>query len=375
MLLISCQPAPNESSDTDKLFTLLSPDVHLVNDMLISGAGVAVGDINNDGLSDLFFTGNQVQDRLYLNKGNLKFEDITDQAGILPENVWSSGATFGDVNNDGFIDIYVSKYTFGESQLGDNLLYINNGDLTFSEKAAEWGLADRGYSVQATFFDFDMDGYLDLYLLNQPPSKGNRKGNKITLSRIKSIYFTDKIYRNNGDGKFYDATDWAGVNNLAMGLSATVGDLNNDLLPDIYVANDYERPDHLYINQGMGKYKNMANQSLKHMSNFSMGTDIADYDNDGYLDIVAVDMVAEDHKRIKTNMGGMDPQAFWDVVQKGWHYQYMFNTLQRNNGNTTFSEVAHLAGVSNTDWSWSALFGDFDNDGWKVGFCWTVWKW
>ncbi len=381
LILISCQPTTDEANSFGKLFTLLPPDFtgvyfknsiiesekenHLVNDMLISGAGVAVGDINNDGLPDLFFTGNQVQDRLYLNRGNLKFEDITDQAGILPDNIWSSGVTFGDVNNDGYVDIYVSKYAFDESQLSDNLLYINNGNLTFTEMAAEWGLADRGFSVQATFFDFDMDGFLDLYLINQPPSKGNRKGNKITLSRLKSLRYTDKVYRNNGKDRFHDVTNWCGVSNLAFGLSATVGDFNNDLLPDIYVANDYEKPDILYMNKGMGQFDNRTNHALKHISNFSMGTDVADYDNDGFLDVVVVDMVPEDHKRIKTNMGGMDPSAFWDIVKRGWHYQYMFNTLQRNNGNGTFSEVGHLAGISNTDWSWSALFGDFDNDGWK----------
>ena len=379
-LLISCQPSQDEALDTETLFTLLSPQVtgvdfknpikenkeenHLINDMLISGAGVAVGDINNDGLPDLFFTGNQVPDRLYLNKGNLEFEDITEKAGILPDKIWSSGATFGDVNNDGYLDIYITKYAFGETQLSENLLYINNGNLRFEEQAAEWGLADRGFSVQATFLDFDMDGLLDVYVINQPPSLGNRQGNKLTLSRLKSLRYTDKIYRNDGKG-FNDVTDWCGVNNLAFGLSATVGDFNNDLLPDIYVANDYEKPDHLYINQGQGQYGNWTNRALKHISNFSMGTDVADYDNDGFLDVAVVDMVPEDHKRIKTNMGGMDPQAFWDIVNRGWHYQYMFNTLQRNNGNGTFSEIAHLAGVSNTDWSWSVLFGDFDNDGWK----------
>ncbi|MGI9542717.1 MAG: VCBS repeat-containing protein [Cyclobacteriaceae bacterium] len=381
IMLLSCQPPQDEIPNADKLFTLLPPTLtgidfknpieenekenHLINDMLISGAGVAVGDINNDGLADLFFTGNQVQDRLYLNKGKLKFEDITDEAGILPDNIWSSGVTFGDVNADGYQDIYVTKYTFGESQLSENLLYINNGDLTFTERAAEWGLADRGFSVQATFLDFDMDGFLDLYLINQPPSLGNRQGNKISLSRLKSLHYTDKMYRNNGNGTYDDVTAWCGINNLAFGLSATVGDFNNDLLPDMYVANDYEKPDHLYINQGKGKFADRTNQAIKHISNFSMGTDVADYDNDGFLDVMVVDMVPEGHKRIKTNMGGMDPKAFWDIVNQGWHYQYMFNTLQRNNGNGTFSDVAHLAGVSNTDWSWSALFGDFDNDGWK----------
>ena len=365
----------------EKLFTLLNHNEtgvdfknpvkedrknnHLTNDMLISGAGVAVGDINQDGLPDLFFTGNQVQDRLYLNKGNMKFEDITRKAGIKKESIWSSGATMADVDQDGDLDIYVCKYVYGKEQQSENLLYINQGDLTFAEKAREFGLADRGFAVQATFFDFDMDGLLDLYLVNQPPSTGNRRGNKITLTRFKSLLYTDKIFKNTGDGHFYDVTDWTETRNLSFGLSATMGDFNNDGLPDLYVANDYEKPDYLYMNQGRGKFANTINRSMKHISNFSMGTDVADFDNDGYLDIVCVDMVPEDHKRIKTNMGGMRPEAFWDIVKKGWHYQYMFNTLQRNNGDGVFSELAQIAGISNTDWSWAPLFADFDNDGWK----------
>ena len=382
-MIMACQSTdlPDGGSEAATLFTAVKPaysgirfknkltedrkNNHLVNDMFISGAGVAVGDINNDGYPDLFFTGNQVPDKLYLNKGNLKFEDITKKAGIKSEDIWSSGATMGDIDNDGDLDIYVTKYVFDKEQLSENLLYINNGDLTFTEMAREYRLADRGYSVQSTFFDFDLDGLLDLYLINQPPSTGNRKGNKVTLTRLRSQLYTDKIYKNLGNGTFMDATDWAVGNNIAFGLSSTVGDFNNDGLPDIYVANDYERPDQLLFNIGRGQYRNVTNQALKHMSNFSMGTDVADYDNDGLLDIIVVDMIAEDHKRIKTNMGAMKPAEFWDNVSKGFHYQYMFNTLQRNNGNGTFSEVAHLAGVSNSDWSWGPLFGDFDNDGWK----------
>lgn len=384
VILYACSPhstSEDYQPEKEKLFTLLAPKQtgvkfqnpvkedrksnHLINDMLISGAGVTVGDINNDGLPDLFFTGNQVQDRLYLNKGKLRFEDITEKAGILAEKIWSSGATMADVNGDGHLDIYVCKYVFGKEQLSENLLYINNGDLTFTEKAKEYRLADRGFAVQATFFDFDLDGLLDLYLVNQPPSTGNRRGNKITLSRLRSRLYTDKILKNNGDGTFFDATNWCGVENLAFGLSATVADFDNNNMPDIYVANDYEKPDHLYLNKGSGQFRNATNHSLKHISNFSMGADVADFDNDGYLDIMVVDMVPEDHKRIKTNMGGMQPEDFWEIVNKGWHFQYMFNTLQRNNGNGTFSEIGQLAGVSSTDWSWAPLFADFDNDGWK----------
>lgn len=380
-LLTACVSNQEEMVESDTLFSLVSPDYsgvefkneitetrssnHLVNDMLISGGGVGVGDINNDGLPDLYFTGNQVRDELYLNKGNFKFERITDEAGIVEDHVWSSGVTFVDINKDGWQDIYVCKYTYGNENLGANLLYINNKDNTFSEKAIDYGLSDRGFSVQANFFDFDLDGYLDMYLVNQPPSTGNRRGNKITLTRLKSLKYSDKIFKNMGNGKFYDVSEYCGVRNLSFGLSATVTDYNNDGWPDIYVANDYEKPDQLFINQRNGQFVNTINSAMGHISNFSMGVDAADYDNDGSMDLMVVDMVPEDHKRLKTNMGGMNPSQFWDIVNKGWHHQYMFNTLQRNNGDATFGELGQLAGVSSTDWSWTPLFGDYDLDGYK----------
>ena len=380
-MLHACEQPAEKPEEPGKLFSLLGPKEtgidfqnivvedekhnHLTNDMIIAGAGVAIGDINNDSLPDLYFSGNQVPDRLYLNRGDLKFEDISATSGIDVDHTWSAGVTMADVNNDGHLDIYVCKSVQEAPQLSKNLLFINNGDLTFSEKAAEYGLSDRGFSVQAAFFDADKDGFLDLYLVNQPPSLGKRSGGVTNRLNARTMKYTDKLYWNNGQGKFKDVTLEAGVLNLAYGLSATVGDYNNDGWSDIYVANDFDRPDHLYFNQGDGTFKNVINQAVKHISNFSMGSDAADYDNDGLLDIMVVDMIAEDHKRIKTNMGGMDPKAFWKTVNNGWHYQYMFNTLQRNNGNSTFSEVAHLGGVSNTDWSWGPLFADFDNDGWK----------
>ena len=320
--------------------------------------------INNDGLPDIYFGGNQVPDRLYQNLGNLHFKDISK--GIQPNrnHTWSTGITMVDINRDGWLDIYVCKNVNNNTDLSTNLLFINNGDLTFTEKAAAYGLDDKGYSVEATFFDYDKDGLIDVYLVNQPPSLGNRRGNKINLDHV-SLLYSDKLYKNMGKGEFTDVSDYADTRNLAYGLSATTGDFNGDGWPDLYVANDFDLPDHLYINQQNGKFKNRINQAAKHISNFSMGTDLADYDNDGLLDIMVLDMVAEDHKRIKTNMGGMEPKDFWKIVNKGWHYQYMFNTLQRNNGNGTFSEVAHMAGVSNTDWSWGPLLADFNNDGWK----------
>ncbi len=380
-VLLGCDGKVEQLSHDGQLFTLLdhgetgllfsnplketNEDNHLVNDQFITGAGVAVGDVNNDSLPDLFFTGNQVPDRLYLNLGNLRFKDITTEAGIKLDQSWSKGVTMADVNGDGLLDIYVCKNINGQPELSANRLYINQGNLKFLEQAEEMGLADRGYSVQATFFDYDRDGALDLYLINQPPSKGNRDGNKINPLQHTSLLYSDKLYKLMPHGRYEDVSDYAGTRNFAYGLSATVSDFNSDGWPDIYVANDFDLPDHLYINQHNGTFKNTINQAVKHISNFSMGADAADYNNDGLMDIMVLDMVAEDHKRIKTFMGGMNPDDFWRVVKNGWHYQYMFNTLQTNNGNGTFSELAHLAGVSNTDWSWGPLFADFDNDGWK----------
>ena len=194
---------------------------------------------------------------------------------------------------------------------------------------------------------------------------GKRSGNVPSYLNSESVKYTDRLYWNNGQNKYEDVTHEAGLINMAYGLSATVGDYNRDGWPDLYVSNDFARPDHLYINQGDGTFKNRVNQAVKHISNFSMGSDAGDYNNDGLLDIMVVDMVAEDHKSIKTNMGGMSVENFWEIVNNGWHYQYMFNTLQRNNGNGTFSELAHIGGVSNSDWSWGPLWADLDNDGWK----------
>ena len=337
---------------------------HMINSQFISGAGVAVGDINNDGLQDVFFTGNQLRDRLFLNKGDLKFDDISNEAGITQDNNWSSGVTFVDIDNDGDQDIYVCRFTYLENDKSANQLYINNGDLTFKEQALSFGLADKGFAIQATFFDFDNDGLLDVYIVNQPPSIPNI-GNKMSIEQFSDILFSDRLYKNMGNGKFVDYTVKSNVRNFGFGLAATTGDFNNDGWQDIYVSNDFDVVDHMYINQQDGTFKDDIHKSTKHVSNFSMGSDIADYDNDGNLDIMVVDMMAEDHKRIKTNMGGMAPEQFWDIVNKGGHYQYMFNTLQRNNGNGTFSELGQLAGVTSTDWSWAPLLADFDNDGYK----------
>lgn len=337
---------------------------HIVNVEFISGGGVAVGDVNNDGLPDLFFTGNQVQDRLYLNRGDFRFKDISASAGIKKDTLWSTGVTFVDIDKDGDQDIYVCRNVYLEDENSANQLYINNGDLTFTENARAFGLADQGFSIQSIFFDFDKDGLIDMYLINQPPSLPG-VGGQLDKSMAKNRLFSDKLYRNTGKGTFEDVTDSANLRNFAFGLSVSVGDFDNDSWPDLYVTNDFDVPDHIYMNQKDGTFKDALYEATNHISNFSMGSDVADYDNDGHLDVLVVDMVAESHERIKTHMGAMKPEDFWAQVNTGGHYQYMFNTLQRNNGNGTFSDLAQLAGVSNTDWSWAPLLADFDNDGFK----------
>ncbi len=373
--------APPILSESDKHFSLISSnhtgitfsntlietkdENHLINENFVNGAGVAIGDINNDGLPDIYFSGNQVKDKLYLNKGHLTFEDISLKSGINNINSWSTGVTFADVNADGYQDIYVCKNVNQKKGNSSNLLYINNGDLSFTESAQAYRINDPGHSIQANFFDFNKDGWVDLYLVNQPPGYGNRSSGQTPL-KYANPRFSDKLFLNLGANKgFVEISHMAGTKNLAHGLSASIGDINNDSWPDIYITNDYDKPDYLYVNNGNRTFKNTTNESFKHISNFSMGSDIADFDNDGHLDIMVVDMVAEDHKRIKTNMGGMNPEDFWAIVDRGWHYQYMFNTLQKNNGNNTFSDLAQIAGVSNTDWSWGPLIADFDNDGLK----------
>lgn len=337
---------------------------HFIWESLYNGGGVSIGDINNDNRPDIFFGGNAESDRLYLNKGNLKFEDITEKAGFLSSQGWSFGSTFVDINADGYLDLYVCRSgPYMEADKRNNLLYINNGDKTFTEKAKEYGVDNTGFSVQATFFDYDKDGDLDLYLVNQPPDARFKARYKIEPDPTDPNY-SDRLYRNDGSS-FTDVTAEAGLENYAHGLNAVATDINSDGLVDIYVSNDYEQPDLLYINLGNGRFENKSQDAFKHISFYSMGSDVADYNNDGELDIVAVDMVAEGHYRSKTNMGSMSVEKFWEYVDRGLHYQYMFNTLQLNNGNGSFSEVAQFAGVSKTDWSWAPLFADLDNDGFK----------
>jgi hypothetical protein len=337
---------------------------HLYYNQLYSGAGVAIGDINNDGLPDIFFCGNQVSDRLYLNKGDLKFEDITKKSKSASHSGWSWGVTMADVNNDGYLDIYVSRN--GESMNPEdrkNQLYINNQDLTFTESAMLYGLADAGFSSQAVFFDMDNDGDLDMYQVNQlPDSRLFKRYTNIPKNREK--FYTDKLYRND-NGKYRDVSKEVGISrDMTYGLSVSASDFNNDGWTDLYIANDYDKPDVLYYNNGNGTFKNVTDDSLKHMSQYSMGTDTGDINNDGFIDLITLDMASDDHYRSKTNMGSMSIEKFHELVNTGNHYQYMSNTLQINNG-SGFSDIANVAGIAKTDWSWAGLLVDLDNDGFK----------
>jgi len=328
-------------------------------DGLLQGAGVGILDVNNDGLMDVYYAGNLVGDRLYLNKGDLKFEDITGKAGITGGESWSTGISIVDINGDGFDDIYVCKFLYDGKGERDNHLFINQKNNTFKEEARAYGLADPGYGITANFFDFDRDGDLDVYVANQPPNNLELKGK---LEGKRDASFTDRLYRNDG-GKFVNITGAAKTTNYTYSLSAITFDYNNDGWQDIYVACDYEEPDILYKNNGDGTFTNVIHEAFDHISNFSMGSDIADINRDGNLDLFVVDMVAEDNYRQKTNMSGMNPEKFWGLANAGYHYQYMYNAMQLNNGNETFSEIAHMGGISSTDWSWTPLFIDFDLDG------------
>ena len=337
---------------------------HFYYAQIYNGAGVAIGDLNNDGLPEVFFCGNQVSDRLYLNKGEFVFEDITKKSRAAGNIGWSWGVTMADVNSDGYLDIYVSRN--GESMNPEdrkNQLYINNQDLTFTESAMAYGLADAGYSTQAVFFDMDNDGDLDMYQVNQPADQKLFLRYSITEENAK--FFTHKLYRND-NGKYSDISEKAGISKIyAYGLSVNASDLNNDGWIDLYVANDYDEPDFMYQNNKDGTFTNVINDRLKHISRFSMGSDTGDINNDGLTDIMTLEMAADDHFRSKTNMGSMSTENFNAIVNLGYHYQYMSNTLQLNTGVGTFSDISNLAGVAKTDWSWGGLFVDLDNDGLK----------
>ncbi len=383
LILSACNNNKNEIDGDKKVilkrFSLMSPDstgvtfsntllntdeVMLTFEYRFNGAGVAVGDINNDGLPDLFFTATNTDNQLYLNKGDLKFENISQSAGIKKREGVSTGVCMIDINCDGLLDIYVCRTGKFPPQQRSNLLYINNGDLTFSENSKAYGLDDISFSNQSTFFDYDNDGDLDMYLVNQPIEY--TYANTILLfDDTNRTFVSDRMYQNNGNGVFSDVTSVAGIGNKAFGFNAAIDDFNNDGYWDIYVTNDYLQPDYLYINNGNGTFSESLSKYIKHCPNSSMGSVLADYNNDGLIDIFVLDMMAEDNQRQKLLRGPMDYDDFYLSSENGAYYQYMRNQLQLNNGNGTYSEIGELAGVSNTDWSWGPMLADFDNDGWK----------
>ncbi len=326
-----------------------------------NGAGVAAGDIDGDGLEDLFFTSNQGNPKLYKNLGNLNFKDISESAGILPNKGWQTGCSIVDVNGDGLLDIYVC-YSGPEGFSKEDQLYINQGKAEFKEEAELYGLNLNTNTTQTSFFDYDLDGDLDAYVVTHPSGFPKRYDNDNTNERPKTLLLSDRLLENK-DNKFIDVTKQAGVLNYAYGLNASISDINNDGYPDIYVTSDFGEPDFLYLNKKNGSFSNEILARLSQISQYSMGSDIADINNDGFKDIITVDMSPEDNYRHKMMMGAMTEDNFRRSVEAGNHYQYMYNTLQLNNGNAHFSNIAMMTGIASTDWSWSPLIADFDNDG------------
>lgn len=337
-----------------------------------NGGGVSTGDINNDGLPDVFFTANhRAGNKLYLNKGNFQFEDITAKAGVAGDADWCTGTTMADVNGDGLLDIYVCAVSSQFGLLGKNALFINKGNLQFEDQAASYGLDFSGLSTQAAFFDYDHDGDLDCYLLNHSKKPHANVVDTVNRRRPDSVA-GDRLYRNDvtaGGRRFTDVSASAGIyqSNLGYGLGLAIADFNNDGWEDIYVGNDFHENDYYYLNNKNGTFSESGAQHFGHYSRFSMGNDAADFDNDGQTDIVTVDMLPPDEKTLKTYGSDENPNTYRaKLTINGYQHQYSRNVLQRNNGNgESYSDVALLAGPFATDWSWCPLFADFDNDGKK----------
>jgi enediyne biosynthesis protein E4 len=368
-----------DSGKNEQLFTLLSAEstnIDFINEVVdtekfnvltyrnfYNGGGVAIGDINNDGLPDIYFSANQKKNKLYVNKGNFVFEDITKSAGVEGNKFWSTGVTMVDINADGLLDVYVCNAGDIDGSNRENELFINNGNLTFSEQAKAYNLNNNGYSTHAAFFDYDSDGDLDCYILNN----SFKDPGKIELYKdVRSIAHPegDKLMRNDS-GIFHDVTAEAGIysSNIGFGLGVSVSDLNNDHLPDIYISNDFWERDYLYLNKGNGTFSEELTARMNYCPVSSMGADIADLNNDGAPEIFTTDMLPGDNYHLKTAVG-FDPYHLEDLKYRAnFHYQMIQNCLQLNDGNANFQEVALLAGVSATDWSWGALLFDFENDG------------
>ena len=336
-----------------------------------NGAGVASADFNNDGFKDLYFTANQSEDKLFLNKGDFQFEDISKKAGINNSDGWTNGVTIVDINQDGWMDIYICKTGDYLNIKGHNLLYVNqgisdNGHPAFKEEASKYGLDFIGFSTQASFFDYDLDGDLDMYLLNHSTNPNQNYGKGATR-KIPNKESGDKLFENI-DGLFEDVSQASGIfqSKFSYGLGVSISDVNNDGFPDIYISNDFFENDYLYINQVDKSFKEVIhseNSPIGHTTHYSMGNDIADVNNDGFTDIISVDMLPEELKTYKTSGTEFNYQNYSNYVKNGYAYQFMQNTLQLNNGNGSFSETGYLSGIAATEWSWSPLIADFDNDG------------
>ena len=334
-------------------------------DYFYNGSGVGIADFNNDGLKDVFLCANQAPNRLYLNKGDLTFEDITQTSNINTNKAWSSGVTFADINQDGWIDIYVSQGGPYQKGKRKNILLINQGDLTFKEKASEYGLDDSGISTQSAFFDYDKDGDLDCIVMNENDYYG------LDPARFYKLFENKELLKDNSshlyeqkEGKFIDITEKAGLLKPSFGLGLCVSDLNNDNWLDIYIANDYYVPDAMYINNGNGTFTDKIKSATKQISFYGMGVDIADINNDNLKDIYVLDMASSDHVRSKTLMASMSTSNFDLITEElDLHYQYMFNSLQLNLGNNSYHNIAQHLKLAKTDWSWAGLIFDHDNDG------------
>ncbi len=372
----ACEPSVNET-----LFVNLSPastNISFSNNLSYSeefnmidylyyfdGGGVAVGDINNDGLSDIYLVSNEQDNHLYLNKGDMNFEDIAFSAGVQSPGLWKTGVSMVDVNGDGWLDIYLCRLGTYKGVDGHNQLFINQGDLTFKEEAAQYNLDFKGFATQAAFFDMDRDGDLDVYLLNHSVHSATSFGDA-RLRLDQDTLAGDRLYRND-DNYFKDISSEAGIyqSQIGYGLGIALSDINSDGFTDIFIANDFAENDYLYLNNGDGTFKEVFTQWATHSSLSSMGCDIADYNNDGLADLVVLDMLPAQSALTKSIVGEDPGEIFRMKMNQGYMPQYKRNTLQLNRGHGHFSEVAMLAGIHATDWSWAPLFADFDNDGWK----------
>ena len=357
---------PSENTGIEFANTLVATEDSNILDYLYfyNGGGVAVGDINGDNLPDIFFSGNQIKNKLYLNKGNLKFEDITEDAGVAGNSTWNTGAVMGDVNGDGLLDIYVCAVVGINGFNGFNELYINNGDTTFTESAAKFDLDFDSFSSSAAFLDFDLDGDLDLYLLNHAVHTQESYGNAESR-KIRDYQTGDKLLRNDKN-KFVDVSEeagiYGGVNGYGLGIA--ISDFNQDGYPDIYVGNDFHEDDYYYLNNGNGTFTESLRKYFGHTTRFSMGNDVADINQDGWPDLISLDMLPQDEKILMSTEGDDNVQTQKMRTNRfGYHYQFTRNTLNINQKNSTFLETALLSGVAATDWSWSALFADFNQDG------------